>query len=512
MLASLVAWAPSAGASSVVLCQGFSGCTAAGYPNFGYASVYEQMFWRMYAGHNCTNYVSYRMIQNGMPVDRPWDSTGDARNWGIVFASKTNQTPMVGSVAWWASNHVAYVQRVIDSKTIIISEDHYGGDFDWRRIVNDGSGWPTGFIHLTDQKVTNLVKPVVVGAPQVDGTVSATPGSWGQVGTRYTYQWYAQQKAIPGATTSTYKPTPNLMGIPLQVVVRATAPGYLQGAIASAASAPTLPGVMNDLTAPTVTGIAKVGATLTAAGGTFSPTPDATSYSWAANGKPIPGATGPTIVLGADQLNKTVTAIATATRAGYTTATQASAPTAPVGPENIVVGHEPRLAGSWFAGPPAANRRLSVVDAQLTPGGLTATYRWTRDGVVVPTQTTSSYLLGAADVGHRIAVTVTWTKPGYIPVVRTLSSGVIRAFPRIRVVSNAHKQITVSVTALGVPYVSGTVLVRTPAGAERTVTLHNGTATFSATWIYAGERTFVVTYNGSPSVIAWTSRQRITVE
>ena len=29
------------------------------------------MYWRMYAGHNCTNYVAYRLIQTGMPDSRP---------------------------------------------------------------------------------------------------------------------------------------------------------------------------------------------------------------------------------------------------------------------------------------------------------------------------------------------------------------------------------------------------------------------------------------------------------
>src|SRR3954447_17513810 len=128
VLASLLVGAPRADASSTLLCQQFAPCTRAGFSNYNYSANYTKMWWRMYAGHNCTNYVAYRMISRGMSATRPWSGSGDARNWGVVFASKTNQTPMVGSVAWWSTIHVAYVEQIIDANTIVISEDHYGGE------------------------------------------------------------------------------------------------------------------------------------------------------------------------------------------------------------------------------------------------------------------------------------------------------------------------------------------------------------------------------------------------
>src|ERR671912_95046 len=59
------------------------------------------MYWRMYSGHNCTNYVAYRLIENGMPNVRPWDGSGNATNWGVAMSRITDSTPTVGSVAWW---------------------------------------------------------------------------------------------------------------------------------------------------------------------------------------------------------------------------------------------------------------------------------------------------------------------------------------------------------------------------------------------------------------------------
>ena len=116
--------------SSSYLCTGYSGCEAAGYSNFGYRERGNSMYWNMYSGYNCTNYVAYRMVQAGMPNVRPWSGSGNAMFWGTSNASKTDRTPEVGAVAWWRANrsgvsgsagHVAYVERVVSPTEIIVS-------------------------------------------------------------------------------------------------------------------------------------------------------------------------------------------------------------------------------------------------------------------------------------------------------------------------------------------------------------------------------------------------------
>lgn len=141
------------------LCTGYDSCSRQGMSNYGYQASSSTSYWRMTPGHNCTNYVAYRLVKNGMPNTRPWSSTGNAYNWGIANAAKTNKTPTVGSVAWWganaapmgASGHVAYVEKVVSADEIIISEDNWGGDFHWRRVTR-ASYWPSGFIHFKDVK------------------------------------------------------------------------------------------------------------------------------------------------------------------------------------------------------------------------------------------------------------------------------------------------------------------------------------------------------------------------
>ena len=90
-----------ASASVTTLCKGYTACAKAGMGNGGYSSSSRTMWWRMYSGHNCTNYAAYRMVHSGLPNTRPWTGSGNATNWGAAMSRITNSTPAVGSVAWW---------------------------------------------------------------------------------------------------------------------------------------------------------------------------------------------------------------------------------------------------------------------------------------------------------------------------------------------------------------------------------------------------------------------------
>ncbi len=123
--------------------------------NNGYENVYTQSFWGMVAGHNCTNYAAYRLIKNG--VDASYlQGQGMAWQWGGVAQAHgvaVDKTPVVGDIAWFSSTsgvgsdgHVAYVESVDPGAgTVRVSEDNYGGDFDWRDYYISNV---TGFIHF----------------------------------------------------------------------------------------------------------------------------------------------------------------------------------------------------------------------------------------------------------------------------------------------------------------------------------------------------------------------------
>jgi surface antigen len=114
--------------------------------------------WDFYQGQ-CTSWVAYRLNQlNGIPFTDSYkgDGTwGDATNWGPharALGIAVNGTPAVGSVAWYSSGHVAYVEQVNSPISIVISEMNY--DFDngfWVHTITTSSDWPTSFIHIADR-------------------------------------------------------------------------------------------------------------------------------------------------------------------------------------------------------------------------------------------------------------------------------------------------------------------------------------------------------------------------
>jgi len=155
-LLSLISAPQSASASSTISCSGFVACSKANLGNFGFSDVYTQSFWGATPGHNCTNYVAYRLSSHGRLVDLP-RKLGNASDWGInadADGIPVVSKPAVGDIAWWSylkgnstKSHVAYVERVNSDGSIFVSEDNLGGDFDWR-TVRSGASWPSGFIRF----------------------------------------------------------------------------------------------------------------------------------------------------------------------------------------------------------------------------------------------------------------------------------------------------------------------------------------------------------------------------
>ena len=200
----------------------------------------EISYWGMGAGHNCTNYVAWKLISNG--VDRPNISLGDAAQWADSAVSNgivVNRTPAIGSVAQWdafASNvgmygHVAYVEKVNADGTILISEDAWrpnnrGGPLTFR-IVDATS--VSHFLHFGDNtrwiREVSFEVPVPVTAP-AEGEAALQPGD---VAPSIPLQQIAYPSfALPGETV----PNPFVTPVPGRIepdrrvpVAPATTPG-----------------------------------------------------------------------------------------------------------------------------------------------------------------------------------------------------------------------------------------------------------------------------------------------
>ena len=115
--------------------------------------------WKYYGGsyaatptgeHNCTLYAAWRLEQNGLGNPGLW---GNAFEW--INHTSHNNTPAIGSIAWWGSEvgggfgHVAYVEQIRGSEVFIRADnyDESGGytDSGW---ISDGS--VDAFLHPHD--------------------------------------------------------------------------------------------------------------------------------------------------------------------------------------------------------------------------------------------------------------------------------------------------------------------------------------------------------------------------
>lgn len=145
-------------------------------------------------GHNCTNYVTYRLWQAGVANPGNLHNAYEWDNYATSYGITVNTTPTVGAVAQWEINsppatstgHVAFVDAVYSDGSISTSEDNYGGTTMTRHLY-PGSSWPDHFIHFSNSSSTSGPALGLMGvkAPLDDFVIYRQSG-----GTGY---WYAMQ-------------------------------------------------------------------------------------------------------------------------------------------------------------------------------------------------------------------------------------------------------------------------------------------------------------------------------
>src|SRR2546423_403384 len=183
----------------------------------------------------------------------------------------------------------------------------------------------------------NQTPPSITGAAQVGSTLTASPGTWSGKTLSYAYQWVrcsssgASCSAIGGATASTDSLTSADAGSTLRVTVTATnrygsavATSAQTAVVASASSPSTSP---SSTSAPTVSGTAQQGQTLSASTGTWSgTTPITYTYQWgrcdSSGGScaPISGGTASSYLLAAADVGSTMRVWVNASNSAGTTA------------------------------------------------------------------------------------------------------------------------------------------------------------------------------------------------
>ncbi|MBD8605771.1 hypothetical protein IFT73_02795 [Aeromicrobium sp. CFBP 8757] len=291
----------------------------------------------------------------------------------------------------------------------------------------------------------SAVPTVTGGAPTVGQPLTAATAGWAG-GTTFTYQWLVDGTPVAGATTSTFTPSVTAVGLTVRVMVtgsKGSASPVTRTSEATAAVARTT----QTGSTPVVSGTPKIGRRLTLDVGTWEPGTFFT-YQWAVNGVNVTaanGGTGPSFVPSlATQVGQTVTVTVTGTKSGYGNVARTSTATAPVVAGEFGDVPTPTLS--------AAPRALAPVSA--VPGvwedNTTFAYQWSVEGSPVTGATGVTFTPTLAQVGARLTVAVTGTKPGYPTAVTKVSEAVAVA--------------PAAQTATPVPTISGTPTV----GAELT--------------------------------------------
>ena len=389
-----------------------------------------------------------------------------ARQWRRCDSAGANCTDISGATA---TTYILTATDVGKTIRVVLTASNTAGN---------ASATSTATATVTAAAPANTALPAITGTAKEGQLLSASTGTWtGSATITYAYQWQtcnssgASCTAISAATLSSYRLASTDIGKTVKVIVTATnATGSTSATSAATAAITTGPPVST--IAPTVTGTAKDGQTLTTANGTWAGTATITyARQWkrcnsaGASCTNISAATGTSYTLVAADVGSTVKATWTATNSlGSATAdTALSAVVTAAAPVNTVA---PAITGTAKDG-----QTLTSTTGTWT-GSATITYarQWKRcdtggaNCTNISGATGTTYVVGGSDVGSTIKVTVTATNGGGSAT------------------ADAPATATVTGTApanTALPAISGT------AKDGQTLTSTTGTWTGSATITYA---------------------------
>jgi surface antigen len=302
----------------------------------------------------------------------------------------------------------------------------------------------------------NSEPPTIEGTAQVGVPLTGHKGVWSPKAT-ITYQWLVDDQVVPDADSRTFTPRPRDVGKRVVLMVTASRDGYLTSSVPSAATAETLPGVIENELAPVVSGRAVVGRTLRTTDGTWSISPDDVGYQWFSGKHKIGGATGSTYVVTGDEAGHRIHVVVTAEHQGYTSLSIRSNST-----DRVVFGRvsfdKPTSRGHALGG-----RTLRARLGSVEPGTAQAHYIWYRDGEPIRGARSATYDVREADLGHRIRVVVTLEADHWVSRTRrSAATDAVRTRPSLQVstsIRSGRVFVRVTVSAPGLTAPDGSVRV-----------------------------------------------------
>ena len=353
---------------------------------------------------------------------------------------------------------------------------------------------------------------LATGAPTITGTATAsTTGiadADGLTSPGYTYQWIrvnGTEADIAGENSSTYTLVAADLGTTLKVRVSFTDDASNAETLTSAATAPVAAAPNTPATgAPTITGTAQVGQTLTASTTGIADADGLTSpgytYQWIrVNGTEadIAGENSSTYTLVAADQGTTIKVTVSFTDDARNAETLTSAATATVSAAaNTLATGAPTITGTAQVGQTLTAVTTAIMDAN----GLTSvsyTYQWIRVATDntetnIAAATASTYTLVAADLGTTIKVTVSFTDDA--SNAETLTSA-----------ATAAVSAAANTPATGAPTITGTATVGQTLTAGTTAIMDaDGLTTVQAIGLYKFQWIRVATDNSETNIASAT--------
>ena len=339
--------------------------------------------------------------------------------------------------------------------------------------------------------------------------LTASPGSWSQPDATFAYQWLQNGVAISGATAATRKLYKGQLRKKITVRVTASRTGFPSATAVSAPTEAVAAAVITSTNQPSISGEPRVGSTLSADPGTWSPTPDSVRYQWRADGRTIDGASEPNLELLPALVGKKVSVTVTAVKTGYKPVEATSAEAGPVAQGELVLAEPARVTGSAR---PGSTLSLGLPEV---PADVTVAVQWLRDGAPVDGATARSYRVTADDLGTRVVAALRLTRPGYDELAtRTPSTPVVRAKPRLSVSTTSGTRsltLNATVTASDVPPINGALEVRRGRKLIAKVPVADGVASATLTNLPRGKRVFRFKLPSTPTLDSATTKRRVRI-
>ncbi len=354
----------------------------------------------------------------------------------------------------------------IDGSTFVLTGDDVGSSIEVAVTASNGGG-----SNEADSAPTGVVvpaAPVVVTAPSISGdaivgsTLTADPGTWSDPAATLSYVWLRCDGSgtctvIAGTDGSTFVLTGDDVGSSIEVAVTASNGGGSN----EADSAPTgvvVPAAPVVVTAPSISGDAIVGSTLTADPGTWSDPAATLSYVWlrcdgSGTCTAIDGVDGSRYVLTGDDVGSSIEVAVTATNAGGT----GTADSSPVGP--VVLPAPPAvLTAPSVSGDVTVGSTLTADPGTWSDRAATLGYAWLRCHQKGHCSTIggadgSTYVLTGDDLGLRIEVELTATNAGGAGTADSSPVGpvVLPAPPAVLTAPSVSGDVTVGSTLTADP-------------------------------------------------------------